>query len=129
MAPWPLAERPQVREDVARDAAALVRHADDDVLWRLAHSDLDRGRRAWRAGPAFLLLDDRLDGVAKELADDILQVVKDERKGGVQVALEPDLRQDRGRSVCSGCQGLYLLTTPGDDLVGVAPEEDLADEL
>lgn len=72
MAAGPFAEGPEVGEDVSRDAAALVRHADDDVLGRFADGDLDRGRSGRGARPSLLLLDDGLDRVAQKLANDVL---------------------------------------------------------
>lgn len=95
LALWALDEGPQVWENVARDPAALVRHANDDVHVRIDDGHLDRRWRA-RGGRtlAELLLDETLHRVAKELADDVLEVAQDEWEVGVQMAREFDLRED-----------------------------------
>jgi hypothetical protein len=56
-------------------------------------------------------------------------VVEDVGEGGVEVALELELWEDGGRPVGGRGERLDLLAAAGDDLLGVALEEDLADEL
>lgn len=73
-------------EFVLRDAAALVRDAEDDVLRRLADEHFD-GRRAGGLYGA-VVFDDGLEGVAQEFADYVLEVRRDVREGGVEVTLD-----------------------------------------
>jgi hypothetical protein len=124
-----LAEGPQVRQDVPRDATPLVGDADYNVLRGFADRDFDGGRGWWGGRALLLLLDDGLDGVPQELADDIFEVVEDVWEGGVEVALEFDFGENGGGSISGGGEGLDLLPAAGDDFFSVAFEEYLADKL
>ena len=102
----PRHKRPQMRQQGGRDAAALVRDAEDDVLWGLADEHVDRG---WQGGGvgARPVLDDGLHAVAQQLADDVLEVAGDVGEGRVEVALEADGGElDRGPVGLAG-QGGY----------------------
>lgn len=117
-----------MREVLARDAAAAVRDADDGVLRRLADGDLD-GRRLAQRPLALVALDDGVHRVAEELADDVLEVVEDVGEAGGEVALDADLGDGGVRAVGGAREGLDRAAAAGDDVVGDAPDEDLADEV
>lgn len=126
-----LDEGPQVRQDVARDAATLVADADDDVLGRLADGDFNwRKLAACRGLPeAQLLLDDALYAVAQQLADDVFHVGEDEREVGVEVAGQLDLREGDVVAVGGAGEGEDGAAAALDYVGGVAFEKDFADEL
>lgn len=126
-----LAEGPEVREDVVGDAAALVRDADDDVLLGLAQRHVDGGRLLGGRVPAAaaVLLDDGLDRVAEQLADDVLEVAEDVGERGVQVAADPDLRDLGAGRVGGPREVLYGFGAVLDDVLGDTLDEYLADEL
>lgn len=133
-----LAEGPEVGEDVAGHPAALVRYADDDELWGLADGDLDRGRRCRGVvvlvallafALAELALDDGLDGVAEELADNVLEVAEDIREAGVEVAFDFDLGDLHFRAVGGEGEGLDGAAAAVDNVLGDALDKNFADEI
>jgi hypothetical protein len=98
---WSLGERPEVRELHPGDAATTVTDADDDVLVVLADGDLDRVR-FHRVGVSMYLLmsvDDCLDRVSEQFADDVLEVTQNVGEGRVKVALNLDFRDLNARTV------------------------------
>lgn len=123
-------EGPEVREYVARDAAAAVRDADDDVLLRLAERDLDgRGLLAVPLGVLAVVLDHGLHGVPQQLADDVLEVAEDVGEGHLQVSVNADLG-DRGIGAVGGARHVLRGASAAlDNVPGHASEEYLPDEL
>ena len=135
-----LAERPEVRHDVAGDAATLIGDAYNDVLGALADGDLDVGRRLrvrvaaltltfGLNGPAALVpFYDGLNRVAQELADDVLEVAEDEGEAGFEVALDLDVGDGHVRPV--GLLGYAAdgLAAAVDDVLGYAFGKYLAYE-
>lgn len=98
---WSLGERPEVRELHPGDAATTVTDADDDVLVVLTDGDLDRVRfHRVRVGMYLLVsVDDGLDRVSEQFADDVLEVTQNVGEGRVEVALNLDLGDLNARTV------------------------------
>lgn len=123
-----------MRHDVARDPAALVRDAYDDILGALAYGDFDGRyfirlvRSRVRLPLALVLLHDALHRVPQQLADDVLEMAQDVREVGVEVAVDVDLRDRRVRPVRVLGYLPDRVPAPLDDFLGYAFEEDLADE-
>lgn len=129
LAEGPLAEGPEVGQLVARDAAAAVRDADGGVLGRLGDCDLDGSGVVGGTAVGAVAVDDGLYRVAQELADDVLEVAEDVGEAGLEMALDADVGDlDVGRVGGAG----NLLDGLGaglDDRLGVAFDEDFADEV
>lgn len=123
-----LDEGPEVWHDLARDAAALVGDADDDVVRRLADCDLD-GRRLALPALGLVVLDDGVHGVAEELANNVLEVVQDVGEAGGEVALDADLGDGDAWAVGRAGEGLDGVTAARDDVASDAAYEDFADEV
>lgn len=78
---------------------------------------------------ADLALDDGLDGVAEELADDVLKVAEDVGEAGVKVAFDFDLGDLYLRPVGGSGEGLDGEAAAVDDVLSDAFDEDFADEV
>lgn len=125
-----LAERPEVRELLARDAATAVGYADDDVLLGFADCDFDgRGRRRGVVGLFLVVLYDGLDGVAQELADNVLEMAEDVGEARAKVAVNFDLGDLDIRSVCGAGELGDGFSAAAYDIFGEAFDEDFADEV
>lgn len=124
------AEGPEVREFFTGDAAAAVRNADDDVLLGFADCDFD-GRRRGRGvvGLFLVVLDDGLDRVAQELADDVLEVAEDVGEARVEVAVDFDLGDLYVGAVCGVGELGDGFGAAAYDIFGEAFDEDFADEI
>ena len=70
-----------------------------------------------------LLLNDGLDGVAQELADDVFQVVENVGEGSIEMTFEFDFGEDSGGPVGGSREGLDLFPAAGDDFLGIAFEK------
>ena len=82
------AKRPQVWENIVWYPTALIRNPYDDMLWRLADQDLDR----WHGSRlACLSFHDRLDGIAQELPNNILQMTQDVRERRIKMTFERNI--------------------------------------
>ena len=124
-----LAKGPEIGELLARYAAAAVRDADGDVLGRLGDGDIDgRGAFGWVA-MCDVAVDDGLDRVTQELADDVLEVAEDEGEIGIKVALDADIGYLDVWGIDRASNLLYSVRTALDDVLGVALDEDLADKV
>lgn len=124
------AEGPEVREFLARDAAAAIGYADDDVLLSFADCDFDgRGRRRGVVGLLLVVLDDGLNGVAEKLADNILEMAEDVREARVEVAVDFDLRDLDVGSVCGAGELGDSFSAAAYDIFGKAFDEDFADKI
>lgn len=124
------AEGPEVREFLAWDAAAAVRDADDDMLLSFANCDFDgRGRRRGMVGLFLVVLDDGLDGVAQELADNVLEMTEDVREARVEVAVDFDLGDLDVGSVCGAGELGDSFGAAAYDIFGEAFDEDFANEV
>lgn len=112
-----------MRQNLVGDATALIRYPDDYMLGRLADQHLD-----WRRlGTVILsLLDNGLDGVSDQLADDVLQVTLDVREGSIEMAFDTDVWELYVGAVCGLDQLLRRPSATLDDLFGVAFEEYFA---
>ena len=115
-----------MRKDLPRDASTLIGDSDDDVLRRFADQDLDR---RWVARIVSSSFDDSLDRVPQQLADDVLQVAQDVGERGLEVALEFDFWYGAIGTVRFSSESLGCLAAPLNHFLGVAAEEDLADEV
>jgi hypothetical protein len=125
-----LAEGPEVRELLARDAAATVGYADDDVFLGFAYCDFDgRGGRRGVVGLFLMVLDDGLDGVAQELADNVLEMAEDVREARVEVAVDFDLRDLDVGSVCGAGKLGDGFDAAAYDIFGEAFDKNFADEV
>jgi hypothetical protein len=128
------AEGPHVGQFLAGDSATTVGYPDDDVLLCLANGDLNGWRhRGGRDGAVLQLLlvplDDGLDRVAQELADDVLEVAEDVGEAGGEVAVDLDIRDLDAGSVGGAGQGADGGGAALDDVLCYALDEDLADEV
>ena len=116
---WTFAERPQILQHIPRYATSLVRHTDDNMLRRLAHRNFNRRYLSFKPS-SFLLLNNCLDGVSKQLADDVFEMRENVWECGIQVARELDLRQDGGGAVSCRGESSNGVETGGYDIFGVA---------
>lgn len=124
------AEGPEVREFLARDAAAAVGYADDDVLLGFAYCDFDgMGWRGGVVGLFLVVLDDGLDGVAQELADNVLEMAEDVGEARVEVAVDFDLGNLYVGSVCGVSELGDGFGAAAYDIFGEAFYKDFADEV
>lgn len=98
------------------------------MLGTLADCYLDGGRFVGRLFRFLVVLNDGLDGVTQELADDVLEVAEDVREGSFQVAV--DFYLGDGGDGAVGALGYlaYCMTAALDDFFGDAFEEDFAYE-
>lgn len=74
-------------------------------------------------------LDDSLDGVSEELADNILEVAEDVREAGGEVALDFDLGDGTVWAMDGTCEGLCGGAAVLDYVFGDTFDEDFADEV
>lgn len=119
-----------MRQYVARYTTSLVTDTDDDMLRRLTDCDLDGwGRGISSISRALLPLNDSLDTVSKKLADYIFKMGEDVRECCLCVARQLYLWENDRGPVSEGAERCYCFTTSGNDLAGIAFEEDFADEL
>jgi hypothetical protein len=124
------AERPEVREFLAGDAAAAIRYSDDDVLLGFAYCDFDgRGRRGRVVGLFLVALDDSLDGVAQELTDNVFEVAEDVGEARAEVAIDFDLGHLYSWGVCSAGELSDGFGAAAYDVLGRAFYEDFADKV
>ena len=101
----------------------MVGYADYDVLGCFAHGYFDWGRGFRRV--VFVVVDDGLDGVAKEFTDNVFEMGEDVGEGGGEVTGEIDCWEEGfGWEV-----GGYGCGDAGDDRGRRAFEEDFADEI
>lgn len=124
-----LGEGPQVGQLGAGDAAAAVGYAEYDVFLGLADGHLDggRGRRGVRL--PLVPVNDSLDRVAEELADNVLDVAQDVGEAGVEVADDVDLGDGGVGPVGGAGEGRDGFGAARDDVLGGTFDEDLADEV
>lgn len=76
-----------------------------------------------------MAVDDGLDRVAQEFADDVLEVAEDVGEAGFKVAVNLDLGDLHVRAVGVACEGDGGFGTTIDDVLGDAFDKDLADEV
>lgn len=115
-----------MRENFTRHTSALVGDSDDDVLGRFTDEDFDRG---WFAGHVSLPFDDCLYRVPQQLADNVLQMAQNVRKGGVEVALELDVWYGAINAVGFSGEGLGCVSTSLHYFFSVTSEKDFADKV
>lgn len=113
------------------------------MLLGLADGDLDGGRGVDGDGLAAgggglgvglflqlgLAVDDGLDRVAEELADDVLEVGEDVGEAGGEVAVDADVGDLGAGPVGGAGEGGDGAGAAVDDVAGLALDEDLADEV
>lgn len=78
---------------------------------------------------AIVVVDDGLDRVPEQLADDVLEVAEDVGEGRLEVALDSDLGHLHVRAVGGAREVPHRAAAPLDHVLGHALEEDLANEL
>jgi hypothetical protein len=100
------------------------------VLLGFADCDFDGRRRSRGVVGLFLVvLDDGLDRVAQELADDVLEMAEDVREACVEVAVDLDLGDLDVGSVCGVGELGDGFGAAANDVFGEAFYEDFTDEV
>ena len=96
------------------------------MLRSLADEHLD-----WRRLGIFgrTLLDDSLNRVAQQFANDVLEVAEDVWEGGIKMAVNLDLWDLNLGTICASDQFLRSFPAVVYDFFCIAPQEDLADRL
>ena len=85
------AERPQIGQNLLRNAATLIRDSYDNMLWRLTNQDLDGWQTAWDAR---VLLNHGLNRISDDFANNILQLTENVWKSCIQMTIQSDFWQD-----------------------------------
>lgn len=93
------------------------------MLRRFANQHLD-GRQRRIFGLA--LLDDCLNRISQQFANDVFEVAEDIREGGLQVAVHFDLWDGYVRTVSAPDQLLRSFSAVLDNFFGVAAKKDFA---
>ena len=101
----------------------MIGYSDDHMLWRFANQDLDWWWIWIWCRPSF---DDCLDGIAKELANDVLEVAQDVGKGSIQMTLDRDIRQYAARTIRLFSEGIRPVPACLYHFTSVATQENFS---
>ena len=103
----------------------MIGYPDDNMLWRFTNQDLDWW---WTIGWCRRPFDDCLDGVAKKLANDVLEMAQDVGKGSIQMTVDHDVRQYAARTIGLFSESTRSVPASLYHFTSVATQEDFSDK-